>query len=220
MAEHNPFGKLLNFGSKISLGIVIVLFLAWMYLRTDTLFPQNPMLWNKYILTYILLTSLVFSFNALASDKTEKVLFRVSFLKEFPKLLLSVGISGVFFYVVGYLLKGQALPTIASALTSTPFAVLVLYTFVVATSEELIFRGWLPNEMRARKISKVGVYIIQTVVFAFFHWFVSGSVWTIVIYIPLGLLFMYVKDKFSPKTNMANIGVHATWNAFILGFMS
>lgn len=220
MAERNIFGKLLNFGSKISLGVVIVLFLAWMYLRVDVLFLQNPILWKSYIQTYLLMVSLVFSFNALASKETEQVLFRVSFLKELPKFFLTVGISGAVLYLIGYLIKGKALPTIATALAGTSVAVLILYTLVVAISEELIFRGWFPNEMRARKVSKLGVYIIQAVIFAFFHWFVSGSLWTIAIYIPLGLLFMYVKDKFSPKTNACNIALHTMWNVFILGFMS
>jgi len=31
---------------------------------------------------------------------------------------------------------------------------------------------------------------------------------------------MVVKNKYSPKTDMANSGVHFAWNVFILGFLT
>ena len=212
--------KLLKQLSRVSLGVVLILFWGWMYLRVPQLFPQNTEAFRAILTTYILFTALIFSFDALASRKTERPLFEIGFLKAFPKFLLFAGIGLGVFFLFGLIIKGEALPTIFSAISGIGIGVILLHAFFVATIEEKIFRGWLVNELRARGISRNFVWIFQAVVFAFFHYLLNGAWLSLVIFIPLGLIFLAVKEKWSPKTDMANSGVHFAWNVFILGFMA
>ena len=212
--------KLLNQLSKISLGVVLILFWGWMYLRVPQLFPQNTEAFRAIITTYILFTALIFSFDAIASKKTERPLFTIGFLKAFPKFLLFAGIGLGIMFLFNLIITGESLPNIFQAIKGIGIGVLLLHAFFVATLEEKIFRGWFPNELRARGISRNFVWISSAIVFAFFHYLLNGELLTILIYIPLGLVFMAVKQKWSPRTDMANSGVHFAWNVFILGFMS
>lgn len=202
--------------SRISLGLVLVLVWAWMYLKADQLFPINTEQWKDIIQTYIIFASIIFSFNV----ATERPLFEAKFIKAFPKFLIGAGITLVVLFLFGLTFKGDALPSIASAISNVGLGVILLHAFFVATLEEKVFRGWMANELKSRKIRRSIVWIITSVVFAFFHYTVSGEILTLWIYIPLGLLFMWVKERFSPKTDMANSGVHFAWNFFVLGFMS
>jgi len=211
--------KILTQLSRISLGVVLVLFWGWMYLRVPQLFPQNTEAFRQIITTYILFTALIFSFDALASRKTETPLFKVGFLKAFPKFLIFAGIGLGILFGVGFIVKGDALPSIFQAVKGIGIGVLLLHAFFVATLEEKIFRSWLPNELRARGMSKKVVFVLVACVFAFFHYLLSGEWLTILIYVPLGMVFMWVKNKYSPKTDMANSGIHFAWNVFILGFL-
>lgn len=212
--------KILTQLSRISLGVVLVLFWAWMYLRIPQLFPQNTEAFRTVITTYILFAALIFSFDALASKRTETPLFKVSFLKAFPKFLLFAGIGLGILLGFGFIIKGEALPTIFEAVKGIGLGVLLLHAFFVATLEEKVFRSWLPNELRAVGINKGMVFVMQALVFAFFHYLLNGQWLTILIYIPLGMVFMVVRNKYSPKTDMANSGLHFSWNVFILGFLT
>lgn len=205
--------------SKLTLGLVFVLIWGVMFIRTDALFPNgNIAAWKEYITTYIIFTTLIFGISA--AQKTEKSLFKLSFLKEFPKFIIGALISGVILYIVGFVLKGSALPTIKTALFGIGAGTLLLYVFAGCTMEELGFRGKIVEWLYKAKMKKPLVYLFQALIFAAFHWGLSRSIWTTLIYIPLGLLFMAIKDRYSPQTNMANAGVHFAWNVFILGFMS
>ena len=179
--------KILTQLSRISLGVVLVLFWGWMYLRIPQLFPQNTEAFRQIITTYILFTALIFSFDAIASRKTETPLFRVGFLKAFPKFLIFAGIGLGILFGFTFLVKGEALSSIYTAVKGIGIAVLLLHAFFVATLEEKIFRSWLPNELMARGISKNFVFVFSALVFAFFHYLLSGEWLTILIYVPLGI---------------------------------
>ena len=109
--------------------------------------------------------------------------------------------------------------TISTALGGIGFGVLLFHAFFVATLEEKVFRGWLWRELRANKINKTATYLIVALVFAFFHYLINGEWITLVIYIPLSFIFTYAKLRWSPKTDMANAGIHFAWNVFVLGFL-
>ena len=207
--------------SRISLGVVLVLFWAWMYLRAPQLFPTNTEAWQFRIQTYIIFTALIFALDGLASRKSERPLFDVGFFKAFPKFLIAGAITLVVLFLFGLTLKGSALPTIYGAISSTGLGVILFHAFLVAVIEERIFRTWLPNELLARGVSKnLGRWIIPILVFTMFHYTLNGDWISLAIYIPLGALFTWAKLKYSPKTDMANSGVHFAWNFFVLGFMS
>lgn len=206
--------------SKISLGVVLVLFWAWMYLRADLLFPVNTGAWRYKLGVYIFFAVMVFGIDTLASRNNERELFKISFLRAFPKFLLSAGISLGILFLFGLTLKGGSLPSIKSAMVGVGLGVILFHAFFVATLEEKIFRGWLWGELKANGIRKGLNYIIVAVVFALFHYFLNGDWTSLVIYIPLSFIFTWVKLKYSPKTDMANAGVHFAWNVFVLGFIA
>lgn len=200
----------------LSVGLVFVLAHIWMLTQVDILFPKDTEQWRAILLTYTVITAFVFSFGTFRGAQP---LFKVKFFKRGYVFLLGAGITFLLLYLIGLGLNGGQLPTIWGALAGVPAGVLLLHALIVSVDEELIFRGFLIGELRKTKLDKLTVYITQAVIFAMFHFAMAGGEWLLLlIYIPLGLLFAFVKDKWSPKTNMANMGVHFGWNAFILGF--
>lgn len=205
---------------SISLGVVLVLFWAWIYIRIPQLYPSAVDEFRTLITTYIIFTALVFSFDALSSKRTETPLFRVSFVKAFPKFLIFAVAGLVVLFLFGLTLKSEALPSIYGAVKGLGIGVLLLHAFFIATLEEKVFRSWTQNELQAVGFTKMNSIIASALVFAFFHYLLNGQWLTILIYIPLGLIFSFIREKFSPETDMANSGAHFAWNVFILGFLS
>ena len=207
--------------SKISLGLVLVLVWAFMWVRADVLFPVNTEVWRfDYILTFILLISFIFAWDTLRPSRTERDLFRVSFLKRFPVFIFSSIITIVILFVVGTVLAPSSIGTISKALSSVSLGIIFLYAFMIAIGEELIFRGWVPERLQERGVSGASAMWISIVVFALFHSLTGRSYLTLLTYIPLGFIFHQVKRRWSPKTNMANAGAHFGWNLFVLGFLA
>jgi len=211
--------KLTGTLSRISLGVVLVLIYGWIYLNASSLFPSNTEMWKDAIQFYIIFTAFIFAWDTTVSRKTESPLFEVSFVRAFPKFLLFAGISLAILFLFSLVYIGNALPFISSAISNIGFGVILFHCFFVAILEEKVFRNWLSRQLYSGGIKKIQVYIIQALIFAFFHYVLGKELLTIAIYIPLGLLFMYVREKYSPKTDMANSGVHFAWNLFILGFL-
>lgn len=209
-----------NILSRLSLGLVLVLVWAWMYLRADQLFPYNTEGFKGIIQFYLIFTAFIFSWDTAVSRKVETPLFEVSFIKAFPKFLLSAGITLGVLLLFLTVYNGSALPTIKDALSNVGVGVILLHAFFVAVLEEKVFRNWVVRQLENSKIPMASVWLIQALVFAFFHYSLNKNLLSIVIYIPLGLIFMAVRTKWSPKTDMANAGVHFAWNLFILGFFA
>jgi membrane protease YdiL (CAAX protease family) len=205
---------------SISLGLVLVLFWGWMFLRADQLFTTNTSAWKDLLQTYIFFAVIVFGIDTLASRNTEKQLFKVSFIKAFPKFLLFALVGLVVLFLFGITLKGGALPSINQAIANVGLGVILFHAFFVATLEEKVFRGWLWNELRAGGMNKTATYVFVALVFAFFHYLINGDWTSLLLYIPLSFIFTYAKLKWSPRTDMANAGLHFAWNVFVLGFLA
>lgn len=214
------FAKVRSFFEKISIGIVFITILGWMYLRPETIFPNNPLAWKEYIQTSIIFLFLVFGFGAPSIGKSVIPLFRISFFKEFWKFLVAALITGIVLYGINYLINPASLKSVAAGLAGIPIWALLLYAFVVSYPEELGFRGRLYNEFVANKINPFWATFIITIIFALFHAARGRSWLTLIIYIPLGFIFSYVRDKFSPVSQMANMGVHFSYNVFLFGFLN
>lgn len=216
--EKKVIGKVGNFLSKISIGIVFVMILGWLYLRPDTIFPNNAAYWKEYIQTSIIFLFLVFGFGAIPG-KTLIPIFNISFFKEIWKFGIAAVITGGFLYGIQYIVHPGSLPTIWAGLAGIPIWALLLYAFVVSYPEELGFRGKLYYEFIARNMKNGWAIVITTLIFAVFHAAIGRSWITLLIYIPLGLIFSYVRDRFTPVSQMANAGVHFAWDVFLFGFL-
>lgn len=215
MASNNLLSQL----SKISLGVVIVLFWVWMYLRADQLFLVSGDAMRRILQTYIFIAVIVFGVNSLKSEKSEKELFKIPFLKAIPKFIIALIITLVVLVAFQYTFLNSVSPTIFQAVTSLGIGVILLHALFVATIEEKVFRAWLPNQISNGQ-TKMFAWVFSAVIFALFHYLLNGEILTIIIYIPLGLTFQWVREKWSPVTDMANIGCHTAWNIFILGFLN
>lgn len=212
--------KIIRTLSKLSLGFVLILVWGWFWIRSDILFPVNTEVWRMgYILTYLLFVAFVFSFDTIRGSKTEKALFRISFLKGAWKFGIAFIISIVVLYLFGLLVKGASLKNISLAIAGISIGVIVLHALMISIFEEIVFRGWVVERLKEVGMKRGFVMILQAIIFAGFHGFMGKSVITMLTYIPLGIIFFMVKEKYSPKTNMANAGVHFSWNLFILGFL-
>lgn len=206
--------------TKISLAVVLMVIWGFMWVRSDILFPVNTQLWRlNYILTYIVLVAFIFSWDTLKGSKTEKALFRASFLKKFPKFLLFAFITLVILFIAGQFLPSGSLRLVSEGLSGIGLGVILLHAFMVSIGEELIFRGWIPERLKEAGIKATAGILISTIIFALFHAGMGKSFITLLTYIPLGLMFHAVKRRWSPLTNMANAGAHFGWNVFILGFL-
>lgn len=206
--------------ATISLGFVLVVIQIWLLTQADLFFPQDTDAWRSRLIIYTLMTAFVFSFDSLSSRNTERSLFKVSFLTKLPVYLLSAGITFGVLYLFGLSIPGKQFPGIIQGIASVPLGIILLHAFIVSINEELTFRGFMVNELRARQTPEVYVKGIQATLFALFHVAMAGGELLLVLpYIPLGLGWLYIRDKYSPKTNMANAGSHFAWNLFILGFL-
>ena len=206
--------------SKFSLGFVLILVWGYMYIQAGNFFPVNTEIWRDRLQTLIIFTAFIFAFNSLSASKTERPLFEVSFIKRFPLFLLWAGITGFVLYLFSFLIKGESLRTVSEALSPLGIGVILFFAFFVAIFEELVFRGFVVNELKSRGFNLTYIYIISSVIFALYHYVWSSSITTIIIYIPLGIIWLYIRDKYSPQTNMANAGSHFAYDLFVLGFLT
>lgn len=204
----------------ISTGFVFVFVLGFIYLRTSAFFPANTSAWQAYIQTSILFFTFVFATSSAITQQISANLFRISFIKEFffkfiPSLLISFGV----FYGLLYLLGSSAITSIHQALSGISPGIIFLYVLVISYPEELIFRSIIPKAFALAKWPQWLITIVSVLIFAVYHWTIGRSFLTLIIYIPLGLLFTFIKNKFSPQTDMANAGTHAAWDIALWGFL-
>lgn len=206
--------------SKISIGVVYILGWAWMYLRADQLFEVNASAMKEILLTYLIFASIIFSFVALARARASVNVFRISFLKAFPKFLVAGAITLGVLLLFQTTFQNNFSPVVFASVTGLGIGIILLHALFVATIEEKVFRGILPRLLMNAGQTRLFAWILSAVVFALFHYLLNGEWLTIIIYIPLGLAFQFVRQKFSPETDMANSGVHFAWNIWILGFLN
>ena len=218
------FENLKRVVGAISFGLIFILAYGFLFIKAGSLFPNNIEGFRLYLqISAIFFTFLVGTASVVSSKETTP-LFQISFLSGFGKFILSALISFVSFYLLFFMVKGSAIPTITTALAGISIPILLLYAFVVSFPEELIFRGRIADEL-AYKLKRFNprwrtfvIYLLPTLAFAVYHWSLGRSLFTLIIYIPLGILFTYLKRRFSPTTNFANAGAHFAWDIFIFAF--
>jgi membrane protease YdiL (CAAX protease family) len=117
----------------------------------------------------------------------------------------------VFFFVFAGILYGLPIQTAShifqiSETIKIALPFMVLFAFVVAYTEELIFRGILPKFLTV---------IGSNLLFGIFHWYAySGDIYSILIATIFGFVFSFVAERFGL---MSAVGMHTAWNLRILG---
>ena len=138
-------------------------------------------------------------------------------------------LHGVAFWFVGFWLTyavvlgtfelalGYDWPTITPSMAT----VMLFFTvFFVAPTEELLFRGVLPNLNEERYVlGKVPLILVMSqVVFALFHYAAYGGIGSaMVITFALGLIWVFAARRWSLYATM---GSHTAYNLCVLGVLS
>lgn len=212
--------SILNFSKKISLGFVFISGLAFMLIRTDFFFPVRTSLFEDQIIKSIIFFMIFFMIEIIPSRKQTTPLFKFSFLRESWIFLLSGLISLLIFYGLGILIKGDSLSSINEALAGISLGSIALYALLVAIPEQWIFFKRIPTLMKSWGANKIWSNLLSIFLWIGFHTLLGKSIWVLLFYIPLGLLFAFVRDRFSPITNMADSGAHFAWDIFVVAFFN
>lgn len=210
-----------NFFSRISLLLIFLLALGFMFIRTDIFFPVNTEFWRQKVLETIILFFIFFSIDGIANKSAVQPLIRASFLKEFPKFILSALINFILFFSIAFFVKGNSMSAIGEALSGIPFWAVIVYSFLVAIPEQWIFFRVLPILFRTRlKMKKIWADLFS-IIFCWcsYHALTGRSIWVLLFYIPLGLYLVWIRDRFSPDTNMADSGAHFSWDIIAKFFL-
>lgn len=185
----------------LSLGTLILVLQAWMFVNVSVLFPADTEIWSRVILVYLVLQASLFS----VTDIRNKM-FGTPAIRGIMSIMVFFLGTAVILTGLAPLLLGQQ--WIGVTTIGVSFAVLIVHGFYVAVIEELFFRDWLA--------SRIGV-IQANLVFAVFHWAVYLANLVGIIFAFLIGLGLSQLRKLTPKTNTANIGAHWGFNGWILG---
>lgn len=102
---------------------------------------------------------------------------------------------------------------------------MIFQLLIVASSEEIIFRGvifgYLYDRFKLRSDATYGwviPYVVSAFIFALFHLAVYGpDITNMLIVFTMGLVFAYVVERWSLG---ASIGIHWIWNCMALGIFA
>ena len=187
--------------NKISLGLIVVIIQMFLYVNAGAIFPEQYVEQARNIILLYMVMTFAFTIvtNYIPSEvkrpfTEELLMFFVSFFL-FAGVLSAIPISssGAHMFQINEAVK-----------IALPF--MLLFAFVVAYTEELIFRGVLPKFL--------GV-VLSNVLFGVFHWYAyHGNIYSILIATMFGFIFSFVAEKFGL---MGAVGMHTAWNLKILG---
>jgi hypothetical protein len=187
----------------LSLGTVILIIQLFIFTNTKLFFPTETDQFQHIILVYLLLQSTLFAIPDLRMR-----LFNTPFLQALPKLALSFAVTIFILGLVGSFIKGFS---IISNIANIPFGILIMHVTIIAIVEENMFRLILPQ--------RVGI-IISSILFSLFHYVVYQGSWLqLTIAFVMSFVLYWIQLRFSPRDGLVNSGVHAGYNAFVLGLV-
>ena len=193
----------------ITLGVFVTILQLFLYVNAPAIFPHEYVQEaQSIILLYMVMTfgaSILYMY--IPTIKTPLVPSAVEqpFWTELIWFFVAFFIFAVTLSAIP-LNTGAHMFSISSDVIKIAVPFLVLFSFVVAYTEELIFRGILPKLM-----TDIG----SNVLFGIFHFYAySGNFLSIIIAIVFGFIFSFVRDKMGL---MGSIGMHTAWNLKILG---
>lgn len=185
---------------KIPLGLIVVILQTFLYVNAGAIFPEPYVQQARdIILLYMIMT---FAFTIATNYVPVDV--KRPFWEELSVFLVSFFLFGAVLKAVP-LSQGEHIFQVEQTLrVALPF--MILFAFVVAYTEELIFRGVLPKFLGT---------VLSNALFALFHWYAyAGNIYSILIAFVFGMVFSFVAQRFGL---MGAVGMHTAWNLKILG---
>lgn len=203
---------------KVTVLIIYALIAFYFVINGETLFNTWETNWTLNSIVYILGVTLF-----------------ISVLDEIPKELKGglfdnlkfFSISSILTLIVLLILRDFGL--LFSNTSQLPYHLILsnmmFQLVIVATSEEIIFRGaifgYLYDRFKLRSEKKHGwmiPYLLSSLIFALFHLAVYGlDLPTMIMIFSMGLLLCYAVDRWGIG---ASIGVHWIWNCMAIGIFT
>lgn len=181
---------------EFGLGILVLLIQLFLYVNASAVYGEFSAVAKDTLLIYILMLTSVVAITGSRPDIINGGLDRAyNFF-----LMLFVG-SGLL-VTIPWVAQNFGLNSQAG------IGVVLLQVFAVAYTEELVFRGILPDFLGD---------LVSSAFFAIFHYVVyGGSVFLIVFAFVLGLGFAVIRNYFGIT---GAIGAHSAWNLKALGVL-
>lgn len=196
------FSKIRN----LSFGLVYVLFNVWVIFHIPEYFTEgNHEQWYKIFISYGLLNAWIFS-NVDMRNK----LFNVKAVDFIPRVMIAFFVSIFIFYFVLQVFDPLR-HTFFGMLANVPIWLALVHGITFATTESLIFQGYLDG--------KVGIW--SPIIAGLFHYGVwsGGAIIVIFSAFLLFLLFSLIHLQFRKNKNdlAVVIGAHTAFNFVKLG---
>jgi len=194
------FDKISDFlENKLSIGVIILLIQLFLFINAEWVYGKEkaPLISNILLVYLILQVAILSAFDMpLPTIKTN--------LNSLVNFLLMFLVASIVFSLMDVALFGG----VAYQLVVTYIGFLVLHAFVIAYTEEIVFRWMLPKQIGLGDI-------VSNLLFGVFHLAVyKGSLIIVLFLMIFGYILSIVRDKFGI---MGSIGVHFAWNLKALG---
>jgi len=203
---------------KVTFLIIYSLVAFWFLINGETLFTQWGTSWTFNAIIYLLGVTLFISTvddfpDELKATAPRTLTYFSLFSLGMLLLLLIMQDFNIFFT------KGSPMPY------HQVLANMIFQLLIVASSEEIIFRGvifgYLYDRFKLRSDATYGwviPYVVSAFIFALFHLAVYGpDITNMLIVFTMGLVFAYVVERWSLG---ASIGIHWIWNCMALGIFA
>lgn len=199
---------------NVTVLLVYAIITFWFLINGQSLFPGWDSSWTYSTIIYMLGVTIFILVEETLPRTSKKNIPKAhegtlannifGFCIAFPitlLILLAIYDSGFYFQNLNQMAKYLILPT------------LVYQLVIVATSEEIIFRGVIFRFLYQFHWSVA--YIGSSLIFSFFHFAVyQGNIDAFITAFLMGLILSYCVDRWNLGVTIA---IHWTWNIFVLG---
>ncbi len=150
---------------------------------------------NNYLMSFIILESIIFSLIIIKLTKAHKNLcyqfdfkFKLNLYTFINIILLSIGLSLTLFFLIEHLFS-------ISTTTSNKYSifVIILICLISSISEEILYRGFILGYLRKIYSLKFSIFT-QALIFSIFHFDIIQSMYTFILGIILGITYTYTNS--------------------------
>jgi membrane protease YdiL (CAAX protease family) len=181
---------------KLNVTIVVLILQLFLFVSADAIYGSQSTTAKSLLIAYMLMTISVLVFTRTTEIKG---------MRDTPQSLINFFI---FFVASALLLLILPVGSAGFGTLKTAWGFGLIQSFVVAYSEEVMFRGVLPLYLGD---------IYSNILFGLFHWAVSGSIVFVLFAIAMGFVFSFVRDRWGIYASM---GLHSAWNLKALGILA
>lgn len=179
---------------KLSIPLVVFILQLFLYISATKIYGAGAETASRLLITYMFMTVGIIVITGIKPDMIKGSFNPLNFFIFF--------VASTIIFIVFPALSGLATIGVASAVQYA-----IIQSFVVAYTEEVVFRGILPLFVRD---------VPAAILFGVFHWAVAGSFWFLIFATGAGLVFAFVRDKFGIYASM---GIHSAFNLKALGLL-